>query len=65
MLSYSKKKVLHHHWKQRETTDVTIQFPVLSRQSSGILGIIWKELIPSFEHFQNYVSKNSQILMLY
>lgn len=42
-----------------------IQFLVLSQQSSGVLGIVWKEGIPSFESVETSIFKTSQILMLY
>lgn len=57
--------MLHYHWKQHEITNVTIQFLVLSQQSSGIFGIVWKEGIPLFESVETSIFKTSQIVMLY
>lgn len=54
--------MLHYHWKQHEITNVTIQFLVLSR---GILGIVWKEGIPSFESVETRIFKTPHILMLH
>lgn len=57
--------MLHYHWKEHEIANVTIQFLVLSQQSSEILGVVWKEEIPPFGSVETNVFKIPQILMLY
>lgn len=56
------RRNLHHHWKKHETTDVTIQFVVLSQKHGGELAVVSKEEIPLLKPVETSIFKASQVL---